>query len=112
MAFACCRGQSWPPHGRHRNPRGDIPPIMKITDIVISHHRLPLDPPFCPSWDTRPRAHFDATIVRVETDEGLTGVASGDVMMGFEGHEHLFIGPDPPAIERPYRSEGRREGKE
>lgn len=76
---------------------------MKITDIVISHHRLPLDPPFCPSWDTRPRGHFDATIVRVETDEELTGVASGDMMVGFEGHEHLFIGQDPLAIERHYR---------
>lgn len=76
---------------------------MKITDIVITHHRFPLEPPFCPSWDTKPRREFPATIVRVETDEGLTGVASGDLMIGFEGHEHLFIGQDPLAIERHYR---------
>lgn len=76
---------------------------MKITDIVVTHHRLPLDPPFRPSWDTKPRRYFPATIVRVETDEGLTGVASGDLMVGFEGHEDLFIGQDPLAIERHYR---------
>lgn len=76
---------------------------MKITNIVITHHRLPMDPPFRASWDTRPRTHFDAAITRVETDEGLVGVASGDMMVGFQGHEHLFIGQDPMAIERHYR---------
>ena len=40
---------------------------MKISSITISHHRLPLDPPFHASWDTRPRTAFDATIVRVGT---------------------------------------------
>ena len=76
---------------------------MKITGIEITHHRLPLDPPFNASWDTKPRVHFDATIVRVTTDEGLTGVASGDTMTGFAGHEPFFIGQDPLAIERHYR---------
>jgi L-alanine-DL-glutamate epimerase-like enolase superfamily enzyme len=76
---------------------------MKITAITITHHRLPLDPPFNASWDTGPRTHFDATIVRVATDEGLVGVASGDMMVGFAGHEHLFIGQDPLAIERHFR---------
>lgn len=76
---------------------------MKITAIDISHHRLPLDPPFNASWDTKPRTHFDATIVRVTTDEGLVGIASGDTMTGFAGHESLFIGQDPMAIERHYR---------
>ena len=47
---------------------------MKITSIEITHHRFPLDPPFRPSWDFRPREHFDATIVRVGTDEGLEGI--------------------------------------
>ncbi len=47
--------------------------------------------------------HFDATIVRVTTDTGLVGVASGDRMLGFEGHESLFIGQDPLALERHYR---------
>ncbi|MBV8653642.1 MAG: mandelate racemase/muconate lactonizing enzyme family protein, partial [Alphaproteobacteria bacterium] len=76
---------------------------VKITGIDISQHRLPLDPPFHASWDTKPRVAFDATIVRVRTDEGPVGVASGDLMVGFAGHEHLFLGPDPLAIERHYR---------
>ncbi|TPQ51157.1 isomerase [Prosthecomicrobium hirschii] len=76
---------------------------MKITAIEITHHRLPLDPPFNASWDTRPRTHFDATIVRVKTDEGLEGIASGDTMTGFAGHEPMFVGQDPLAIERHYR---------
>ncbi len=75
----------------------------KIAAIEISHHRLPLDPPFRASWDTKPRVHFDATVVRVRTDTGLEGVASGDLMVGFAGHENLFIGRDPLAIERHYR---------
>jgi L-alanine-DL-glutamate epimerase-like enolase superfamily enzyme len=75
----------------------------KIAGIAISHHRLPLAPPFNASWDTKPRTHFDATIVRVTTDTGLTGVASGDRMLGFEGHEGLFVGQDPLALERHYR---------
>jgi L-alanine-DL-glutamate epimerase-like enolase superfamily enzyme len=76
---------------------------MKITAITISHHRLPLDPPFRASWDSRPRTHFDATVVRVETDEGLVGLGSGDTMTGFAGHERFFIGEDPMALERHYR---------
>lgn len=76
---------------------------MKITGIEITHHRLPLDPPFHASWDTKPRTAFDATIVRVTTDEGVTGIGSGDTMAGFAGHERFFIGEDPMAIERHYR---------
>lgn len=76
---------------------------MKIAAIEISHHRLELDPPFNASWDTRPRDRFDATIVRVTTDEGLTGIGSGDRMLGFEGHEHLFVGEDPLRLERHFR---------
>ncbi|GLS25090.1 mandelate racemase/muconate lactonizing enzyme family protein [Marinibactrum halimedae] len=73
---------------------------MKIESIEISHHRLPLDPPFRASWDGRDRTYFDSTIVRVRTDEGLEGWGSGDLMVGFEGHEELFIGWDPMRIER------------
>ena len=75
----------------------------RIASIRITHHRLALDPPFHASWDTRPRAHFDATIVRVATDTGLEGCASGDLMVGFAGHEDLFIGRDALALERHYR---------
>ena len=76
---------------------------MKITAIEITQHRLPFDPPFHASWDTKPRTFWDATIVRVHTDEGLTGIGSGDLMGGFAGHEHLFIGQDPMDLERHYR---------
>src|SRR3984893_11138147 len=75
----------------------------KIAAVSISPHRLPLAPAFNASWDTRPRVHFDATIVRVTTDSGLEGVGSGDRMLGFEGHESLFVGHDPLALERHYR---------
>ncbi len=71
-----------------------------IESIRISRHRLPLDPPFVASWDGRARAHFDVTIVRVRDDEGREGIGSGDLMLGFAGHEDLFIGQDPTALDR------------
>ncbi|HZS85126.1 MAG TPA: mandelate racemase/muconate lactonizing enzyme family protein [Stellaceae bacterium] len=73
---------------------------MAIARIEISQHQLPLDPPFRPSWSSKPRTAFDATIVRVYDEEGRMGVGSGDYMMGFAGHEHLFIGEDPLRLER------------
>nr|WP_244669042.1 mandelate racemase/muconate lactonizing enzyme family protein [Rhodobium orientis] len=63
---------------------------------------MPLDPPFKASWDGRPRTHFDATIVRVRDDEGREGVGSGDLMLGFAGHEDLFLGEDARRVERHY----------
>lgn len=76
---------------------------MKITGIDITRHRLPLDPPFRASWDTRPRTSFDAAVVRVLTDEGLVGIGSGDLMLGFEEHAELFLGRDPLDLDRHYR---------
>lgn len=73
---------------------------MKITAIEIKHYLLPLEPPFKAAWDPNPRKKFASTIVKVHTDEGVTGIGSGDLMTGFEGHEHLFIGKDPFEIER------------
>jgi L-alanine-DL-glutamate epimerase-like enolase superfamily enzyme len=75
----------------------------RIAAIDISQHRLNYDPPFRASWDTKPRTHFDATVVRVRTDTGLVGLGSGDLMLGFAGHEHLFVGQDALALERHYR---------
>ncbi len=75
----------------------------KIASIQVTQHRLELNPPFNASWDTQPRTHFDATLVRVATDTGLVGHGSGDLMVGFKGHESLFIGQDPLALERHYR---------
>ncbi len=73
---------------------------MKITRIEITHHQLPLEPPFHPSWSSNPRGIFDATIVRVHTDAGHVGIGSGDYMLGFAGHEDLFVGQDPMQLER------------
>ncbi len=77
---------------------------MKIVAIRLDRLRLPLDPPFRAAWDPEPRRHFDATIVTIETDEGLAGVGSGDTMDGFEAYEHLFLGTDPRAIARHVRT--------
>lgn len=68
---------------------------MKITGIQVRRLRLDLDPPFFAAWDPVPRRHFDATIVSVETAEGVVGVGSGDTMAGFEPYQDLFIGTDP-----------------
>lgn len=73
---------------------------MKITAVEITQHQLPLDPAFSPSWSSKPRNVFDATVVRVHTDCGITGIGSGDYMLGFDGHEHLFIGEHPLQMER------------
>jgi D-galactarolactone cycloisomerase len=74
-----------------------MPPT--IDAIEIHHYRLPLDPPFFAAWDPNPRKSHTVTLVRVRAGD-LEGVGSGDAMLGFAGHEHLFLGQDPFAIER------------
>ncbi len=74
--------------------------MTTITRIDITHHRLPLDPPFVASWDPQPRTHFPATIVRVHDDQGHVGVGSGDSMYGFVDYEAHFIGEDARDLER------------
>jgi D-galactarolactone cycloisomerase len=76
---------------------------VRITGIRLERLVLPLDPPFPAAWDPVPRRSFAATVVRVETDEGLVGIGSGDTMDGFAAFEHLFIGTDPLAIARQVR---------
>jgi D-galactarolactone cycloisomerase len=76
---------------------------MRITAIHLQRLVVPLDPPFPAAWDPEPRTRFAVTIVRVETDEGVVGIGSGDTMDGFEAFEHLFIGQDPLAIARHVR---------
>ena len=73
---------------------------MKIERVRLERRSIELDPPFHPAWDPEPRRLFEATLVLVETDEGLTGIGSGDTMDGFERYEHLFVGHDPLAVER------------
>jgi D-galactarolactone cycloisomerase len=65
---------------------------VKITRIRLERRTVDLDPPFNAAWDPDPRRAFEATLVFVETDEGVTGIGSGDTMEGFERHEHHFIG--------------------
>jgi D-galactarolactone cycloisomerase len=72
---------------------------VKIERVRLERRSIDLDPPLFAAWDPEPRRSFEATIVLVETDEGLTGVGSGDTMDGFERYEHLFVGRDPLAIE-------------
>ena len=77
---------------------------MRITAIRTDHLVVPLDPPFPAAWDPVPRTAFPVTIVRVETDEGVVGIGSGDTMDGFEPFAHLFLGQDPLAIARHVRA--------
>jgi L-alanine-DL-glutamate epimerase-like enolase superfamily enzyme len=76
---------------------------VKISAIHIERLRVPLEPPFPAAWDPIPRTSFLVSIVRVETDEGVVGIGSGDTMDGFEAYAHLFIGEDPLAIDHHVR---------
>ncbi len=71
-----------------------------IASIDISHHQLPLDPPFPASWDPQPRTKFPVTIVRVTDSDGRVGIGSGDVMYGFADYARWFIGEDPLDLPR------------
>ena len=73
---------------------------MKIERVRLERRSIELDPPFHAAWDPEPRRSFEATLVLVETDEGLTGIGTVDTMNGFERYEHLFVGQDPLAVER------------
>jgi D-galactarolactone cycloisomerase len=76
---------------------------VRITGVRLRRLRYPLDPPFEPAWDPEPRRAFEATLVYVDTDEGLTGIGSGDTMDGFGRYTELFLGRDPLDIERHVR---------
>ena len=73
---------------------------MKITDIQVSTHIVPCDPPYPAAWDSIPRATLPTTIVRVQTDTGLEGFASGDPCYGIEDYKKYFIGQDPRDMDR------------
>ncbi len=76
---------------------------MRISAVHLQRLRVPLEPPFPAAWDPLPRTSFAVTVVRVETDEGVVGIGSGDTMDGFEAYDHLFVGQDPLAIARHVR---------
>jgi D-galactarolactone cycloisomerase len=77
---------------------------MRITAVRTDRLRLPLDPPFLAAWDPVPRREVEAVLVRVETDDGVVGVGSGDTMTGLAGHEDLFVGTDPLRVQRHVRT--------
>jgi D-galactarolactone cycloisomerase len=77
---------------------------MRISAIRTDRLRVPLVPPFAAAWDPDPRTSFAVTIVRVETDEGVVGIGSGDSMDGFAPFEPLFVGQDPLAIAKHVRA--------
>ncbi len=87
-------------------PRGVVgdTAVVRISAVRLERLVVPLEPPFAAAWDPEPRRTFPVTIVRVETDEGVTGVGSGDTMDGFAAFEHLFVGQDPLAIARHVRA--------
>ena len=64
--------------------------MSTITRIEITHHQLPLDPPFPASWDPQPRTKFPATIVRVHDSDGRVGIGSGDAMYGFADYQRYY----------------------
>ena len=76
---------------------------MKITDIRLKRLRIDLEPPFRAAWDPEARRSFGATLVSIHTDEGVTGIGSGDTMDGFEPYVSLFAGRDPLPIARHVR---------
>src|SRR4051794_41700965 len=77
---------------------------MRITGIAIERLVLPLDPPLHAAWDPVPRTSFEATLVRVQTDEGLVGVGSGDRLDGFLPYAGLLVGEDPRRLARHART--------
>ena len=74
--------------------------MSDIVAIEITHHQLPLDPPFPASWDPQPRTKFPVTIVRVRDSDGREGVGSGDVMYGFADYARYFIGQPAGDLDR------------
>lgn len=76
---------------------------MRIVRITLDRLILPLDPPWTASWDPRPRDRFAASVVRIETDDGLVGIGGGDTLHGVEPHLPLLLGTDPLRIEQQVR---------
>lgn len=80
---------------------------MKITDVKADYVKCPLGGEFHPTWGSGlATTTVGMTVVRIETDEGVTGVCAGTAN-GFENvvgvHTFLrgqLIGKDPLMIER------------
>lgn len=76
---------------------------MKLVELTVEHLELPLEPPFHANWDPVPRRRFPATVVRVTTDDGRTGIGGGDTLHGVDAYADRLLGTDPLAMERQVR---------
>ena len=84
-------------------------PTMQITAIELQRCTLPLQPPFYAAWDPDPRTRFDATIVRVHTDEGADrGRLRRHDGRALRQFEHLFVGRDPLRLDASTGGRSRR----
>jgi L-alanine-DL-glutamate epimerase-like enolase superfamily enzyme len=73
---------------------------MRIAGLEVRRYRIGLDPPLHAAWDPVPRAHQDATLVIVRSDDGLEGYASGgDDLPDAALLERLLVGADPRRTE-------------
>ncbi len=73
---------------------------MKITDLRVRSFDLPHKPAFAPTWQPMPSNTHRITIVEIDTDEGITGIGSGGVLLTRLGMTKVFfVGQDPLAIE-------------
>lgn len=68
---------------------------MRIASIDTLRYRFELDPPFRAAWDPLPRDHVEATLVVVESDDGLRGWASGDALPDRDALARHLVGVDP-----------------
>jgi D-galactarolactone cycloisomerase len=68
---------------------------VRIASVETRTYRFGLDPPLHAAWDPEPRAHQDATLVLVTTDDGVRGCASGDALPDAAVLERLLQGVDP-----------------
>ncbi len=76
---------------------------MKITDVRVRAFDFPHEPAFDPTWQPFPSSSHRITIVEVETDEGITGIGSGGVLMSrLSAAKALLAGQDPLQVERLY----------
>jgi D-galactarolactone cycloisomerase len=75
---------------------------MKITDMRVRTFELPHEEhPFAATWQPFPSRVHRLSLVQIETDEGITGIGSGGVIMSaFETVKALFLGRDPLAVEQ------------
>src|SRR5262249_54882240 len=65
---------------------------VHIAAIETREYRFPLEPPFHAAWDPEPRAHQEATVVIVRSDDGVEGYASGDGLPDRALLERLLVG--------------------